>query len=124
LTSQGFYPAEVKSQETEAFIPCQVSLSDFLGIDLGIEFCRLRSTILHLRGNLSVRAMLREAAQDSLLCCSAITIGEIHTGMKDEERNKNGKTAEQLGCDQRGPKNCCLGRGLSPDDQEPSTGIG
>jgi len=37
LTSQGFYPAEVKSQKTEAFITCQVSLSGFLGIDLDIE---------------------------------------------------------------------------------------
>ena len=47
--------------------------------------------ILHLRGNESGRAMLREAAQDSLLCCSPITIGEIHTGMRDEELEKTVK---------------------------------
>jgi predicted nucleic acid-binding protein len=34
--------------------------------------------ILHLRGNESVGLMLREVAQASLLCCSAMTIGEIH----------------------------------------------
>lgn len=47
--------------------------------------------ILHLRGNELVRAMLREAAQDSLLCCSAITISEIHAGMRDEELKKTVK---------------------------------
>jgi predicted nucleic acid-binding protein len=52
--------------------------------------------ILHLRGNISVRAMLREAAKDSLLCCSAITIGEIHAGMRDEEREKTEKLLNSL----------------------------
>jgi predicted nucleic acid-binding protein len=52
--------------------------------------------ILHLRGNESVRAMLREAAQDSLLCCSAITIGEIHAGMRDEELEKTVKLLNSL----------------------------
>lgn len=52
--------------------------------------------ILHLRGNESVRAMLREAAQDSLLCCSAITIGEIHAGMREEEREMTGKLLNSL----------------------------
>lgn len=52
--------------------------------------------IMHLRGNESVRAMLRETAQDSLLCCSAITIGEIHAGMKDEEREKTEKLLNSL----------------------------
>jgi predicted nucleic acid-binding protein len=52
--------------------------------------------ILHLRGNESVRAMLKEAAQDSLLCCSAITIGEIHAGMRDEEREKTEKLLNSL----------------------------
>ncbi len=52
--------------------------------------------ILHLRGNESVREMLREAAQDSLLCCSAITIGEIHAGMRDEEREKTLKLLNSL----------------------------
>jgi predicted nucleic acid-binding protein len=44
--------------------------------------------ILHLRGNETVRAILREAAQDSLLSCSAITIGEIYAGLRQEEREK------------------------------------
>ena len=52
--------------------------------------------ILHLRGNESVRAMLREAAQDSLLCCSAITIGEIHAGMREEERAMTEKLLNSL----------------------------
>ena len=52
--------------------------------------------ILHLRGNESVRTMLREAAQDSLLCCSAITIGEIHAGMRDEELEKTVKLLNSL----------------------------
>jgi predicted nucleic acid-binding protein len=52
--------------------------------------------ILHLRGNESVRAMLREAAQDSLLCCSAITIGEIHAGMSEEEREMTEKLLNSL----------------------------
>ena len=52
--------------------------------------------ILHLRGNESVRAILKEAAQDSLLCCSAITIGEIHAGMRDEEIEKTLKLLNSL----------------------------
>ena len=52
--------------------------------------------ILHLRGNESVRAMLREAVQNSLLCCSAITIGEIHAGMRDEELEKTVKLLNSL----------------------------
>lgn len=52
--------------------------------------------ILHLRGNESVRVMLRKAAQDSLLCCSAITIGEIHAGLRDEEREKTEKLINSL----------------------------
>jgi len=52
--------------------------------------------ILHLRGNESVCEMLRDVAQDSLLCCSAITIGEIHTGMRDEEREKTVKLLNSL----------------------------
>jgi len=44
--------------------------------------------ILHLRGNTQIREMLKEMIQSSLLCCSAITIGEIYSGMKDEEREK------------------------------------
>ena len=52
--------------------------------------------ILHLRGNESVRAILKEAAQDSLLCCSAITIGEIHAGMRDEEMEKTLKLLNSL----------------------------
>ena len=34
--------------------------------------------ILHLRGSIPVRDMLKELAKTSLLCCSAITIGEIY----------------------------------------------
>ena len=52
--------------------------------------------ILHLRGNESVRAMLKEAAKDSLLCCSAITIGEIHAGMRDDELEKTEKLLNSL----------------------------
>ena len=52
--------------------------------------------ILHLRGNESVRTLLREAAQDSLLCCSAITIGEIHAGMRDQEREKTERLLNSL----------------------------
>jgi len=52
--------------------------------------------ILHLRGNESVRAMLKEAAKDSLLGCSAITIGEIHAGMRDEELEKTEKLLNSL----------------------------
>ena len=52
--------------------------------------------ILHLRGNESVRAMLKEAAKDSLLCCSAVTIGEIHAGMRDEELEKTEKLLNSL----------------------------
>jgi predicted nucleic acid-binding protein len=52
--------------------------------------------ILHLRGNELVRKMLREAAQDSLLCCSAITIGEINAGMRDEERARTEKLLNSL----------------------------
>jgi predicted nucleic acid-binding protein len=52
--------------------------------------------ILHLRGNESVRAMLKEAAKDSLLCCSAITIGEIHAGMRNEELEKTEKLLNSL----------------------------
>lgn len=52
--------------------------------------------ILHLRGNEVVRAMLRKAAQNSLMCCSAITIGEIHAVMKDEERERTEKLLNTL----------------------------
>ncbi len=52
--------------------------------------------ILHLRGNESARAMLREAAQDSLLCCSAITIGEIRAGMREEEREMTERLLNSL----------------------------
>ena len=44
--------------------------------------------ILHLRGSKPVRDMLKEVAKTSLLCCSAITIGEIYAGMKDDEISK------------------------------------
>ena len=52
--------------------------------------------ILHLRGNESVRSMLKEAAKDSLLSCSAVTIGEIHAGMRDEELEKTEKLLNSL----------------------------
>ena len=52
--------------------------------------------ILHLRGNKAAREALREVAQDSLLCCSAITIGEIHAGMKEQEREKTEKLLNSL----------------------------
>ena len=52
--------------------------------------------ILHLRGNEAAREALREVAQDSLLCCSAITIGEIHAGMKEQEREKTEKLLNSL----------------------------
>jgi predicted nucleic acid-binding protein len=52
--------------------------------------------ILHLRGNKASREVLREAAQDSLLCCSAVTIGEIHAGMKEQEREKTVKLLDSL----------------------------
>jgi predicted nucleic acid-binding protein len=43
-----------------------------------------------------VRVMLKEAAQELLLCCSAITIGEIHAGMRDEELEKTLKLLNSL----------------------------
>ncbi|MDZ7700525.1 MAG: type II toxin-antitoxin system VapC family toxin [Deltaproteobacteria bacterium] len=52
--------------------------------------------ILHLRGDESVRTLLREAAHDALLCCSPITIGEIHAGMRDEEREKTERLLNSL----------------------------
>lgn len=52
--------------------------------------------ILHLRGNEPVAALLRETARSSLLCCSAITIGEIYAGMKDGEREKTERLLNTL----------------------------
>ena len=52
--------------------------------------------ILHLQGHETVRVMLREAAQNSLLCCSAITIGEIHAGMKEDERERTERLLNSL----------------------------
>lgn len=52
--------------------------------------------ILHLRGNEAAGKVLREAAMESLLCCSAITIGEIYAGMKEEEREKTEKLLDSL----------------------------
>ncbi len=52
--------------------------------------------ILHLRGSESVRAILRAAAQDSLLSCSAITIGEIYAGLREEEREKTERLLNSL----------------------------
>lgn len=39
-----------------------------------------------LRGRADARDFLKELAGSNILCCSAITIGEIYSGMKDEER--------------------------------------
>lgn len=52
--------------------------------------------ILHLRGNKQIKEVLKEVVQSSLLCCSAITIGEIYAGMKDEEREKTERLLDSL----------------------------
>lgn len=52
--------------------------------------------ILHLRGSEPVAQLLREMAQSSLLCCSAITIGEIYAGMQDKERDKTERLLNSL----------------------------
>ncbi len=52
--------------------------------------------ILHLRGHEAALATIKEAAQEALLCCSAITIGEIRSGMKDAEREKTEKLLDSL----------------------------
>jgi predicted nucleic acid-binding protein len=38
-----------------------------------------------LRGRVSTRKFLLEVAQDSVPCCSVITVAEIHAGMRPEE---------------------------------------
>ncbi|MEN6423088.1 MAG: type II toxin-antitoxin system VapC family toxin [Smithella sp.] len=52
--------------------------------------------ILHLRGNEAAGQALRKGAMESLLCCSAITIGEIYAGMKEQEREKTEKLLDSM----------------------------
>jgi predicted nucleic acid-binding protein len=52
--------------------------------------------ILHLRGYEDARKALSEAARNSLLCCSAITVGEIHAGMKETEQEATEKLLDSL----------------------------
>ena len=41
-----------------------------------------------LRGKEEAKAFLARAAEESLLCCSAITVAEIFAGMREHERDK------------------------------------
>lgn len=43
---------------------------------------------IFLRGKEEARALLVRAAEESLLCCSAITVAEIFAGMREHERDK------------------------------------
>ena len=52
--------------------------------------------ILHLRGIEAARKAIKEAAADSLLYCSAITIGEIYAGMKEQARENTERLLDSL----------------------------
>ena len=80
--------------------------------------------ILHLRGSESVRAILRAAAQDSLLSCSAITIGEIYAGLREEEREKTERLLNSLAVIAVDRNSAALAGDARRHDQEPAVGTG
>ena len=49
-----------------------------------------------LRGIEEARAFLARAAEESLLCCSAITVAEIFAGMREHERDKTVDVIDSL----------------------------
>jgi predicted nucleic acid-binding protein len=49
-----------------------------------------------LRGNQHARDFVYSVAEDSPHCCSAITVGEIHSGMREAERARTTELIESL----------------------------
>ncbi len=46
-----------------------------------------------LRGIEDAKAYLSKLSKDTTLCCSVITIAEIHAGMRKTEEEKNNNTS-------------------------------
>jgi predicted nucleic acid-binding protein len=49
-----------------------------------------------LRGNQDARDFLSSLPEDSPHCCSAITVAELHSGMREAERQKTTKLIDSL----------------------------